>query len=306
MPGTMPERQMLDDVLDTLNVLYVGPQGHGKTTAMAMLSHLGRVVYIDMEGGLKKVALKRLGVRTDNIERYVPRSYDEFEGLYWDCAERLAQDPMAITGICIDSVTDQQEKFLETSVIDRVAKEASKPITKQNPEVLNPHWTSRDDYGIWTNQARKLTRKFRDLPTNVAFGTLERREVSSAGVKLVPQLTQAYRTSVLGYVDIVAHMVTAENPYSPNADGIEYLGIMRGVGMFSGKDRFGLTPRVLANPSMDRLIAIIYGELDLDNDPHQQAYLKRMAEKTGQAAPSVAQAADTVQAKEEDTKEEDS
>lgn len=291
----------LSDQKTALNVLYIGPQKHGKTSDMAAMAKLGPVAYIDFESGLKAQALKKLGVPIDMIEVFKPKNYDGLLKLYWDLAADLDKDPDSWAGVSLDSVTDQQGVYLEHSVNARVEKERSKNLDKQNPELLDSNRTLRDDYGVWTNQARKLARKFRDLPCHTAFGSLERREVTGQGVKLVPQITQAFRCDLLGYVDMIVHKVMAENEYSPNPDGIEYLGIMRSVGVYSGGDRFAITPRVLANPTVDRLVGLLEGTLNLDEDPHQLAYLRRMSEKTGKVAPSVAQASDAPKTKEGDS-----
>ncbi len=299
MPRT--QGRPLSDQRNIVNALYVGPQKHGKTTDMAMMAKLGPVAYVDFESGLKPVALKRLGVPIDMIEVFKPRDYKALEALYWSLAADLETDPNAWAGVCLDSITDQQGVYLEHSVNKRVERERSKSLDKQNPEILDADRTLRDDYGVWTNQATKIHRKFRDLPCHTAFGALERREVTGQGVKLIPQITQAFRTNILGYVDFIVHKVMAENDKTPNPDGIEYLGIMRSVGVYSGGDRFGITPRVLANPSIDRLVGLLEGTLDLDSDPYQLAYLQRMSEKTGKAAPKVAEASDAPKVKENDS-----
>lgn len=277
----------LSDERETLNVLYVGEQGRGKTTAMASMAHLGDIIYVDYESGLKATALKKMGIPIDNIDVRRPKTYDEIEKLYWETKALLDENPHAIAGMVFDSYTELQAILVEHAVVDRVNKEIKKETNSQSPENADPFFTGRNDYGKWTNQARKLTRKFRDLPCHIAFGTLEKRDTESGFVKLLPQLTQAFRTDMLGYVDMVAHMITTESDYVNNEDGIEYLGIMRGIKMYCGKDRFSVTPKVLANPSFDRLVALLEGKLDLSgtSDPAQTAYKTRMAAKIPQPAP---------------------
>lgn len=283
------KRQKMSDRKETINALYLGPQKHGKTSDMASLANLGPLAYILFDPGLKKRPLNKLGVNTDNIEVFEPEGFKELEEVFWIIAADLEKDPDA-WNVAIDSVTEMQGDFIEDSINARIEKERKK--ASQNIENLNPFWTSRDDYGTWTLQARQLLTKFRDLPCHTAFSVLEKREITGQGAKLVPLVSPAFRSELLGWVDIIAHKVMAENPLSPNSDGVEFLGIMRSVGMYAGGDRFNITPRVMANPTMERLALLLDGKLDLDADPHQVAYLKRMAEKTGQAQPIIAKTSD--------------
>lgn len=284
------KRSKMSERREVINTLYVGPQKHGKTSDMASLANLGPTAYILFDPGLKRKPLLDLGISVNNIEIFEPKGYDELEEVYWLLAADLTKDAHSWVGICVDSVSEMQSDYLEDSVVLRVEKEKKK--SSQNIENLNPYWISRDDYGAWTMQARKLLTKFRDLPCHTAYSALEKREVTGHGAKLVPLVSPAFRSEFLGWPDVIAHKVMAENPLSPNPDGIEYLGIMRSVGMYCGGDRLHMTPKVMANPTMERLIGLLEGTLDLDNDPHQLAYLKRMAEKTGQAQPTISQTSD--------------
>jgi hypothetical protein len=280
------KRSKMSDRKEVINTLYVGSQKHGKTSDMASLANLGPLAYILFDPGLKKRPLNKLGINTDNIEVFQPNGYDELEEVYWLIAADLQKNPDA-WNVALDSVTEMQGDYLEDSIKARVEKEKKK--TSQNAENLNPFWTSRDDYGTWTLQARQLLTKFRDLPCHTAFSVLEKREITGQGAKLVPLVSPAFRSELLGWVDVIVHKVMAENPLSPNPDGVEFLGIMRSVSMYCGGDRMNMTPRVMANPTMERLVGLLEDTLDLDSDPHQVAYLKRMAEKSG---PTIAQTGD--------------
>lgn len=274
----------LADQIDYLNALYIGPHGHGKTTAMARMAHLGKIVYVDYESGLKAGPLQRLGVPLEKIEVQRPKTYEQMEDLYWAVKGNLDDyepgDPERIVGMVFDSYTELQAMLVKASVMKRVNKELRKTETAQKDTLKDQFFTAQDDYGYWTNQARHLTRMFRDLECHIAFGTLQRRDDDG---HLVPDLTEKIRNDIMGYVDMIAHMVITESPYVDNPDRIEYLGIMRGINQYSGKDRFGVTPVVLANPSFNRLVHLMNERLDLSTDPEQLAYDRRMAERVAQA-----------------------
>lgn len=275
----------LANQIERLNALYVGPHGHGKTTAMASMAHLGKMKYFDFESGLKAGPLRRLGIPIENIEVVRVKTYQELEDEFWKAKGNLDQydedHPDRLQGLAFDSMTELQAKLVEASVDRRVSKELRKVDSAQNEVKADQFFTGQDDYGYWTNQARRITRMFRDLDCHIAFGTLQKREVGDDGVKLVPQLTQAFRVDIMGYVDMIAHMVTAENNHVAHPDKIEFLGIMRALKLYCGKDRYGVTPVVLANPRFDKLVALVNETHDLDADPDHIAYTKRMAELQG-------------------------
>lgn len=259
--------QLLSEVEEYVNVLYFGVQGTGKTTHMARLSQLGKVVHVDAEGGLKPTALKKRGVNLDNVEVERPRTYEQFEKLYWSLKGRL-EDGEPIVGISFDSFTEVQALMVGEAVDTRIAK-----LTKAGQEV-DPFTMDREDYNRWSQQARKLTRMFRDLPVHVSWSALSKRQVGDDGVLFIPALSPAFAVDLKGYVDLVCYTVTAENPAVRG--GVEYLGVFRRVKTYEGKDRYAVTPVVMADPSWDRLVALVRGQLDLAKDPAQQAYLQRI------------------------------
>ena len=49
-----------------------------------------------------------------------------------------------------------------------------------------------------------------------------------------------------------------------------FLGTFHPEGVNQGKDRYGVMPPVLVDPTMDRVIAYMRGELTSDEDPRQR------------------------------------
>lgn len=266
----------LADQTEYVKALLYGEQGTGKTTALASMARLGRVIYIDAESGLKSRPLRDLGVPVEDIEVYRPRAYDEYDKLYWDVKEEL-EDGLAgklpagkkpIAGVVFDSFTEIQKSLIEQIVEKRVERK-----TKQGME-SDPFFTERDDYGRMTEQVRRLTRRFRDLPCHIGFGALQKREVESDGVVYLPALTPAFMTDLMGYVDIiVCHSVTHD--YGTP----EYVGVTKPIGKFRGKDRFNALPTTLANPTFDRLVELVNDDLDIATDDNQNEFLRRRKAK---------------------------
>ena len=75
----------LDDEDETVNVLYWGREGTGKTTHACLVTNLPdvkAVLVISAEGGLKKVALRKRGVDTTKLVIWPsPGEPITFEGL---------------------------------------------------------------------------------------------------------------------------------------------------------------------------------------------------------------------------------
>ena len=251
----------LADQREMVKVLYYGDPGSGKTTAMATAANLGNVVYVDAESGLKRGPLTRLGVPVENIEPHNGISFDALEALYWDIKGRLDTDPNAVAAVIIDSVTEAQKILLEQIVSKAVNKASARGMER------DPFQIDRADWGVNTEQMRRLARRFRDLPCHVAFGALPKREVDDDGsVIYSPALTPAFQTDLMGYVDVVIHTEIRE------IGGEQfYIGTTKPVGKFLGKDRFGILPSALVNPTLDRVVAYVNGELTQETDPLQKA-----------------------------------
>lgn len=273
---------VLDDEEDLVNILYYGEPGTGKTTAMASLARLGKVVYIEAESGLKSRALKRFDPKfpTKNIELVqdsVQQSVINFGKLKALCDQLridLAEDPNAVAGVIFDSVTEIQKKILRQVMDKRIQR-----FNERGMEV-EAHKNVVEDYGICTEIMRDLIRMYRDLPCHVGFAGLEVRDEDDDGaITYRPNLTPKLAADLTGYVDLVCYTtdrVTGGTRY--------FLGSFRRGGKYQAKDRFGVMPELLVNPSYDRVVQYINGELTEETDKQQQAWLKAKAEKTKASA----------------------
>lgn len=285
----------LFDQEDYAKVLVYGPQGTGKTTDLAFLAHLGPLVYVNAEAGLKKLPLRKLGVPLTNIRPVKCKTYDELDALYWQLKLNLEDheegDPRRITGLALDSYTELTQSLVENAVGERVARATKKGVTEG--DLVDEFYTDRDQYGKMTSQMRALTRRFRDLPLHVGISALEKRVVDGDSVQMVPALTPAFTTSLLGYVDVVVYTTVVDVGGRP-----EYLGVCRPVDKYlSAKDRFGVLPTVLAEPTMDRIIRLIHEDLDLDTDAAQNMYNDRKHAESVEADKRAAAAAAKAAAK---------
>lgn len=269
-PKVKPVLPSLSDQRSMVNVLYYGKQGSAKTTNMAGGSREGPMIFVDAESGLKKQALKQRGVKVDNIQVHDKIEYDALDGLFWDVKSTLEADPDSVYAVALDSVTELQKLLLEQIVSKAVDKAAKRGMDR------DPFFIDRPDWGVVTEQSRRLTRRFRDLPCHVAFGALEKRDTDPDGaVVYSPALTPAYQTDLMGYVDIIIHTDVIEL-----GGEVFYIGTSSPVGKYVGKDRFSALPPVLIDPTLDRVVAYVNGEIDPETDPRQVAAREAKARDT--------------------------
>ena len=263
----------LSDEREFANVLYYGDGGTGKTTDLASLARLGRVLYVDAEAGLKSKPLKRLGIPIDNIER-LPLNTDAFEVMeqaFLSMKDDLDTDPNSWVGMVIDSMTEAYHALLDGLVSSRVTKAERLIRTGRNvSEIMaNRFFVDRDDYGTMSEQVRFLLRRFRDLPCHFGTAFLERRDQDerTREVKIGPSITPGLQADVIGWHDVVCRTSFDQDL---GDEGL-YVGVFRPEGVRQGKDRFGVLPRRLIDPTFDRIVAYINEELTEADDERQRA-----------------------------------
>lgn len=287
----------LDDTTDYLNVLLYGREGTSKTTSAAFAANAAptgaKVLVINAEGGLKAAALRKRGVDTSRIvvwpapDSGVEISKRSLDGLH----ERLHADLMAHPGcwfaVVIDSMTDVVQALRGAATSKRVAKMRNDPKVVDK-SLIDDDFVDRDDYGVMTNQLRAWFRDMRDLPCHVIVTALERQ--NDAG-EVAPAISPALATDILGYVDITAYLKATLHATGEDSDEAlaEFRALTRPGAKTRAKDRFDLTPRVLVEPTFDRILGYVRGELVEDSDPIQAAYVARRAAEAQAAAAAEAE-----------------
>lgn len=252
----------LEDEVEYTKALFYGREGTGKTTAAAKAAESGRVLFINSEGGLKRTALRNQGVDVSKLAVWPPEGTEitarTLETLHEQILSDLHDEPGSWYAVVIDSLTEVHHLLRENATAERVRKSRTE---------LDPDFVDRDDYGKMTAQLRKLIRRFRDLPCHVVLIALEKDDEERNEIR--PSLTPALNTDVLGYMDIVVRFGSPDGSFR---------GRLKGTDRIRAKDRFGVLPEVLAEPSFARLQGVLSGELDLSSDPDQVAFEKATAE----------------------------
>lgn len=240
---------------DYVRILYVGEYGTAKTTNLASLAHLGRVLYLNVEGGLKKKALDLREIPTENIFPIKPKNYEEIEKLFF----KLNRSKGKFAGVVIDSLTDTQH-----STMQEIAEGKAAGGRRSG----DPFQTSQDDWRRGNEMMRRIVRRYRDLPMHVGVSTLARRDEdvtdTETTVRYGPALTPGIQDDIGGYMDLVCFCRVVEI-----GGESEYQGIFRRNQKYAAKDRFGVMPKVMINPTFDRVIAYVNGEITAAEDPLQ-------------------------------------
>jgi hypothetical protein len=267
----------LDEMPEYFKILYYGEPGSGKTSAACAMARLGPMYLVDAEAGAKARPLRKLGIPTKNIRPIHITGYKDLDDFYWRLKRELEEDPDAVVGVSFDSYTEIHQVLLNEQVMQRHGK-AVRAASNSAGELMYEVEDSEFDvelkqHGIVTEQLRRITRRFRDLPCHVAFVTLAKKDLDgeTGEVVYLPALPPKFGLNLRGYVDLVAYV--RQVPGVNDSSG--YIGVFRDTGKYRGKDRLGGTPVALADPAFDRVAACITETLDLDDDPVQQRYLDR-------------------------------
>ena len=266
----------LADESEFMKVLYWGAYGSGKTTAMAHLAKLGHVHWLRIDKGLKALPLRKMGVPVSNIEPHDILLPTKLEKAIEDWRGQLHDKPDAFAGVCIDTMSSLVERRVEVYT-DRAWSEYVNRSKKQHTEVDPGMRYSAADVGdIYqpvTQELSRLVRHLTDLPCHVAFSAQIRRDVDkTTGLTMYgPAVNPAVRGSLIGYCDFVIE-TAPDGVYEDDEDAGVFVGYPRPRLDREGKDRYGVLPRVLVSPTLDRVYGYLKGELESKSDPIQQRY----------------------------------
>ena len=259
----------VEETLDYVKAILWGREGAGKTTAAARLINSqpeGHLLVINAEAGLKKIPLRKRGVELERVQVWPNVRAGQritFGGLlelHKRLVADLAADPNSWAGVVFDSATEIYQVILDQVQRKRVVALKRKGL---DPDVNH---VDLADYGDMAKIFRDILRKFRDLPTHVVITALERRDVDTDTGKPVygPAVSPALQLDLLGMMDFSLYLKT-EDEEGP------YRALTSKSSRYRVKDRYDVLPRVMAEPSMDRVMAYVNEELVEADDPLQAA-----------------------------------
>jgi hypothetical protein len=269
----------IEETNDTYNFCFYGAEGSGKTTQLASAANVApdgaRVLLVNAEGGIKKKALARRGIDISKIVIYPNPETGEkitragLDRVYRRLASDLARDSNSWYAVGWDSVTEVHEKIVNQVSENRLNRSKQRIENAGGEATFDEYdefFTDRDDYGTMSKMVKDLLRKFRDLPCHFVATALERRDVDekTSKVSYGPAVTPGLQNAILGYTDVNLYFKKGDE------DG-PFRALVHGVASYRTKDRMGGLPKVLAEPSFERILGYTNGDLDETSDPLQQA-----------------------------------
>lgn len=248
-----------------LTVLLYGPAGTGKTTAALTLANLGKVVVIDTEAGIKQQALTAQGIQTENIYTWPDTPGDlTFEAFDALITEVKTAEPGTFAGVVLDSFTETARRLLERQAAQTYAKKMAQGKSPERFQI------DLADHGVLSSQLRYLLRRLRDLNLHLVLTALERRDQDEQDgmVHYGPALGPAVANDTVGLVDMVGWtQVEAIGKEGESA----YTGTFVPMKRHVAKDRLGVLPPKMINPSMERILGYLDGTITREEDPLQKA-----------------------------------
>lgn len=250
---------------DLVRALWYGDPGMGKTTDMMTLANHGIVVGFDPEKRLKKSALKRRGIKVENVDLQTgPHNYATCRDYIANVAKRI-EDGEPIVAFAWDSITETQKLFLMAAVDSGVKTAEAKGMER------NEWRTFQEDYGDVAEQIRRLIRQVRDLPVHFGMTGLAKRDQDEEGaVRVACSVTPALLKDVQAAMDFIVYKKMEEV-----VGAEEFFGICRPTGKFDAKDAFGVLPRRLVDPTFERILAYVNEEITPKTDAVQKAAAAR-------------------------------
>lgn len=282
-----PLRTLDDDPLqDKFAVLWWGPPGTGKTTNLAYMANGGPVAYIRADRSVRARPLRQLGVKTANIQPIDELDTEKIVSMvYSDFMQRLEEDPASLYGVGLDTISELIARRMEGIVDDEwdlMVRAAARQ--KQEPDKTKRYFVDRDYWQPITQEMRRIVRHLKDLNCHLGITAQTRRDTdeNSGTLNIGPSVNPAFQGDLLAYMDFSIR--TATDGYWQNGEDQVFLGYPKQEGVYLGKDREHVLPRILVEPTFDRVLAYALGELDTKTDPRQVAYRELLAERRAKRA----------------------
>jgi KaiC/GvpD/RAD55 family RecA-like ATPase len=234
--------QRVRDIKPHFNMLVYGKSGVGKTTlagSAQAVPEMQRVLIVDIEGGV--LSLRREFPDVDVVR---VQSWREMQQVY----DHLYAGGHGYRTVVLDSLTEIQ-KFNMDDIMRKLVEQK---------DARDEDVPSLREWGKNLEQIRRFVRAFRDLPLNVIFTALVREDKDSMLRPInVPSLSGKMAGEVAAFLDIVLFYSVKEVTDADNNKKQVRVLQSQATETTTAKDRSGLLPPALVNPTMEELYDII-------------------------------------------------